>query len=164
LETRKPSTRAKWRSSRSACRSVAQNALDSADIVRDGDFSVRMVFEQGQNSYSSRAELVVAGLRCKPALWDRVHDVTLYCDTCFRIRRAARHGKNRNSSHIGSRRGRGKCVHVTPTSWGATWKCEADALNKRAGGRNLNTYEQPYARNNRSKFKKVKAENLFFRR
>jgi len=31
--------RAKWRSSTSACRGVAQNVLDIADIVRDGDFT-----------------------------------------------------------------------------------------------------------------------------
>ncbi len=39
VETRKPSTRAKWRSSMSACRSVPENVLDTADIVRDYDFS-----------------------------------------------------------------------------------------------------------------------------
>ncbi|HKV81223.1 MAG TPA: hypothetical protein VJP02_23955, partial [Candidatus Sulfotelmatobacter sp.] len=39
LETRKATTRAKWRSSMSAYTSVAQNVLDTADIVRDGDFS-----------------------------------------------------------------------------------------------------------------------------
>ena len=33
----KPSTRAKWRSSTSAYRSVAQNLLTTADIVRDRD-------------------------------------------------------------------------------------------------------------------------------
>ena len=37
LETRKPSTRAKWRSSTSAYASVLENVLDTADIVRDGD-------------------------------------------------------------------------------------------------------------------------------
>ncbi|HKV77403.1 MAG TPA: hypothetical protein VJP02_04650, partial [Candidatus Sulfotelmatobacter sp.] len=35
LETRKATTRAKWRSSMSAYTSVAQNVLDTADIVRD---------------------------------------------------------------------------------------------------------------------------------
>ena len=39
LETRKPSTRAKWRSSTSAYTSVLENVLDTADIVRDPDFS-----------------------------------------------------------------------------------------------------------------------------
>jgi hypothetical protein len=33
------STRAKWRSSLSACRSVLRIVLDTADIVRDGDIS-----------------------------------------------------------------------------------------------------------------------------
>ena len=37
--TRKPSTRAKWRSSLSAYRSVLEHVLDTADIVRDGDVS-----------------------------------------------------------------------------------------------------------------------------
>jgi hypothetical protein len=37
--TRKPSTRAKWRSSMSAYRSALENVLDTADIVRDGDLS-----------------------------------------------------------------------------------------------------------------------------
>jgi len=32
-------TRAKWRSSMSAYRTVLENVLDTADIVRDGDFS-----------------------------------------------------------------------------------------------------------------------------
>jgi hypothetical protein len=36
---RKPSTRAKWRSSMSACRGVLENVLDTADIVRDGDIT-----------------------------------------------------------------------------------------------------------------------------
>ena len=36
---RKPTTRAKWRSSTSAYRIVAQKPVDTADIVRDGDFS-----------------------------------------------------------------------------------------------------------------------------
>jgi len=49
VETRKPSMRAKWRSSMSACRSVAQNVLDTADIVRDRDFSTIIV----QTRYSS---------------------------------------------------------------------------------------------------------------
>src|SRR5215470_18476527 len=39
LESAKPSTRAKWRSSRSACGSVFKNVLDTADIVRDRDIS-----------------------------------------------------------------------------------------------------------------------------
>jgi len=39
LETRKSATRAKWRSSMSAHRSVPDNVLDTADIVRDRDFS-----------------------------------------------------------------------------------------------------------------------------
>ncbi len=39
LETRKPTKRAKWRSSMSAYTSVAQNVLDTADIVRDGDLT-----------------------------------------------------------------------------------------------------------------------------
>src|SRR5208283_1721717 len=39
LETRKPTKRAKWRSSMSADRSVVQNVLDTTDIVRDRDFS-----------------------------------------------------------------------------------------------------------------------------
>ena len=37
LETRKPTTRAKWRSTMSAYRSVLENCLTAADIVRDGD-------------------------------------------------------------------------------------------------------------------------------
>jgi hypothetical protein len=36
---RKPPIRAKWRSSMSAYRSVRENVLDTADIVRDGDFA-----------------------------------------------------------------------------------------------------------------------------
>ena len=39
MESAKPSPRAKWRSSLSAYRSVFKNVLDTADIVRDGDFS-----------------------------------------------------------------------------------------------------------------------------
>ena len=39
LETRNPTKRAKWRSSMSAYTSVLENGLDTADIVRDGDFS-----------------------------------------------------------------------------------------------------------------------------
>jgi hypothetical protein len=39
LEKRKPTDRAKWRSSLSECRGVRNKVLDSADIVRDGDFS-----------------------------------------------------------------------------------------------------------------------------
>ena len=39
LETRKPTKRAKWRSSMSAYRSVAQKLVDTADIVRDRDFA-----------------------------------------------------------------------------------------------------------------------------
>jgi len=38
LETRKPTERAKWRSSMSAYRSVRQNVLDTADIVREAIF------------------------------------------------------------------------------------------------------------------------------
>src|SRR5437763_2165515 len=37
----KPSTRAKWRSSMSTCRSVLENVLDTADIVRDRDLFCR---------------------------------------------------------------------------------------------------------------------------
>jgi hypothetical protein len=37
LELRTPTKRAKWRSSMSAHRSVAQKLVDSADIVRDRD-------------------------------------------------------------------------------------------------------------------------------
>jgi len=37
LETRKPTKRAKWRSSTSAYASVLENVLDTADIVRDPD-------------------------------------------------------------------------------------------------------------------------------
>jgi hypothetical protein len=40
LEKRKPTDRAKWRSSLSECRGVRNKVLDSADIVRDGDFSL----------------------------------------------------------------------------------------------------------------------------
>ena len=47
LETRKPTKRAKWRSSMSAYTSVAQNVLDTADIVRDGDFSPRYYRNNG---------------------------------------------------------------------------------------------------------------------
>src|SRR5579864_4166515 len=45
---RKPSMRAKWRSSISAYRSVLKNVLDTADIVRDGDVSTarRMLFPE----------------------------------------------------------------------------------------------------------------------
>src|SRR5262249_37828672 len=39
LESAKPSTRAKWRSSTSAYGSVLKIVLDTADIVRDGDIS-----------------------------------------------------------------------------------------------------------------------------
>jgi hypothetical protein len=39
LETRKTTTRAKWRSSPSVYRSVLKNELDTADIVRDGDIT-----------------------------------------------------------------------------------------------------------------------------
>jgi hypothetical protein len=39
LETRKPTDRAKWRSSLSAYTSVLENCLTAADIVRDGDLS-----------------------------------------------------------------------------------------------------------------------------
>src|SRR6476646_3664149 len=39
LETRKPTDRAKWRSSLSAYRSVLENCLTAADIVRDADFA-----------------------------------------------------------------------------------------------------------------------------
>src|SRR5215467_8757577 len=42
LESAKPSTRAKWRSSGSACRSVFKNMLDTADIVRDRDVTPTM--------------------------------------------------------------------------------------------------------------------------
>jgi hypothetical protein len=38
LERRKPSLRAKWRSSMSACSGVLKRVLDTADIVRDGIF------------------------------------------------------------------------------------------------------------------------------
>jgi hypothetical protein len=39
VEMRKPTTRAEWRSTQSAYRSVSQKAFDTADIVRDGDLS-----------------------------------------------------------------------------------------------------------------------------
>jgi hypothetical protein len=42
LEKRKPTDRAKWRSSLSECRGVRNKVLDSADIVRDGDFAPTM--------------------------------------------------------------------------------------------------------------------------
>jgi len=47
LETRKPTTRAKWRSSMSAYRGVLQNVLDTADIVREGILRQARI---GQNS------------------------------------------------------------------------------------------------------------------
>ena len=39
METRTSTKRAKWRSSMSAHRSVAQKLVDTADIVRDRDFA-----------------------------------------------------------------------------------------------------------------------------
>ena len=38
VEKRKPSTRAKWRSSNECTQKCAQTVLDTADIVRDGIF------------------------------------------------------------------------------------------------------------------------------
>src|SRR3954467_14042564 len=49
--TRKPSTRAKWRSSMSAYRSVLENVLDTADIVRD-DAKLRKLLHHAEHEKS----------------------------------------------------------------------------------------------------------------
>jgi len=43
---RKPTKRAKWRSSMSAYRSVLENVLDTADIVRDRDVTPAMLLPE----------------------------------------------------------------------------------------------------------------------